>query len=194
MYSSLDTGEPEGVLNNYNLASLANCLTTNTNQTGTLPFMALPVIKCIDSRLPRMYKHNAESFFWVFTYISLANVEYSGGTIYISCSDEVAPWFGDNYISHRQLKGYISLAYNTYEVCNSYKRYRATIRSLLAYWVDLARETEMETKVDDPMCDLECTTNGSRKRFNEKGFGDSEQEFEKVEALLLTALGPPKVA
>ena len=203
MYSSLDTGEPEGVLNDYDLASLADCPTTNTDRTGTLPFMALPIIKSKDGCLPRMYKHDAESFFWVFTYISLANVKYIGRTIHISRSDEVNSWFGDNYINHHQSKGFIGLSYNKKKVHNSYKQYRTTIRSLLAYWVHMAdetepeaeTETETETEVDNPEYDLKHMINGSRKEFYAEGFGDSElKEFEKVEALLLAALGPPKVA
>src|SRR5205085_2329509 len=85
MYSLSPTGKPKGVLNDYDLASLVDSPTTNNDRTGTIPFLALNMLGGrFDDRIPRLYRHDAESFIWVLTYIALVNVEYKGHTVKVS--------------------------------------------------------------------------------------------------------------
>ncbi|KAG1766876.1 hypothetical protein EV702DRAFT_980584 [Suillus placidus] len=67
-------GKRMGVLNDYDLSSLANVQGPQGNQrTGTVPFMARELLT-EDGQLGKvkhLYRHDLESFIWVFAWISL---------------------------------------------------------------------------------------------------------------------------
>jgi serine/threonine protein kinase len=63
-----------GVLNDYDLSSLANLVGPQGNErTGTVPFMALELLSESAQRgeVKHLYRHDLESFIWVFTWICL---------------------------------------------------------------------------------------------------------------------------
>ncbi|KAH7891032.1 hypothetical protein F5I97DRAFT_122476 [Phlebopus sp. FC_14] len=66
-----------GVLNDFDLASLGDGV-TGTERTGTVPFMALDLLteEALRGEVMHLYEHDAESFIWVLTWISL---RYSNG-------------------------------------------------------------------------------------------------------------------
>ncbi|KAH7891062.1 hypothetical protein F5I97DRAFT_1964446 [Phlebopus sp. FC_14] len=70
-------GKIVGVLNDFDLASLGDGV-TGTERTGTVPFMALGLLteKALRGEVMHLYEHDAESFIWVLTWISL---RYSNG-------------------------------------------------------------------------------------------------------------------
>ncbi|KAG2096097.1 uncharacterized protein F5147DRAFT_778460 [Suillus discolor] len=63
-----------GVLNDYDLSSLANALGPQGNErTGTVPFMALDLLtkEGQQGKVKHLYRHDLESFIWVFAWIFL---------------------------------------------------------------------------------------------------------------------------
>jgi hypothetical protein len=67
-------GKLIGVLNDYDLSSLANVLCPQGNErTGTVPFMALELLtaKAQRGEVKHLYRHDLESFMWVFAWIFL---------------------------------------------------------------------------------------------------------------------------
>ncbi|KAG2051452.1 hypothetical protein BDR06DRAFT_589387 [Suillus hirtellus] len=63
-----------GVLNDYDLSSLANALGPQGNErTGTVPFMALDLLtkEGQQGKVKHLYHHDLESFIWVFAWIFL---------------------------------------------------------------------------------------------------------------------------
>ncbi|KAF9235699.1 hypothetical protein BU15DRAFT_77724 [Melanogaster broomeanus] len=69
-----------GVLNDYDLASLASQKSPLGNErTGTIPFMAIDLLDPDgqDGKLKHLYRHDMESFIWVFVWICF---QYKGGS------------------------------------------------------------------------------------------------------------------
>ncbi|KAG2336010.1 hypothetical protein BDR05DRAFT_971286, partial [Suillus weaverae] len=67
-------GKLIGVLNDYDLSSLANTVGPQGNErTGTVPFMALDLLtaKAQRGEVEHLYCHDLESFIWVFAWIFL---------------------------------------------------------------------------------------------------------------------------
>ncbi|KAG2352680.1 hypothetical protein BDR07DRAFT_1615549 [Suillus spraguei] len=67
-------GKRMGVLNDYDLSSLANDQGPRGNErTGTVPFMALDLLSAKAQRgeVKHLYRHDLESFIWVFIWICL---------------------------------------------------------------------------------------------------------------------------
>ena len=203
MYNPSPTGKPEGVLNDYDLASLVDSPTTNTDRTGTIPFLALDMLdRKLDGRIPRLYRHDAESFIWVLTYITLADVEYNGHTIKISRHSSVGPWFGEDREGHFVSKHAFPSLYGTrYLVAEPYERYSTTIRSLIGHWVrlnatllhrrssnKLSESISVTLEPSDPKDVL-----GELIRGMEMEMGADEEEFATVKILLLKAIGDPTV-
>ncbi|KAG1801148.1 hypothetical protein EV424DRAFT_1494676 [Suillus variegatus] len=61
-----------GVLNDYDLSSLANAVGPQGNErTGTVPFMALDLLtkEGQQGKVKHLYRHDLESFMWVFAWI-----------------------------------------------------------------------------------------------------------------------------
>jgi len=70
MYKKDDTGKVIGVLGDFDLSSLLAKPSTNTERTGTVPFMALDLLtkKALAGEVPHDYGHEAEAYFWVGVY------------------------------------------------------------------------------------------------------------------------------
>jgi len=47
----------------------------------------------LDRGIPRLYRHDVESFAWVLTYITITNIEYKGCTIAVSPVEDIEFWF-----------------------------------------------------------------------------------------------------
>jgi len=60
-----------GVLNDFDLAIISETRSSNTERTGTMPFMALDVLEGIANSDPRphLYRYDAESFLWVAVWV-----------------------------------------------------------------------------------------------------------------------------
>jgi hypothetical protein len=61
-----------GVLNDYDLSSTRDT-PTGKERTGTIPFMAMDLLtdEAIEGKVEHLYRHDAESFIWVLTWVSL---------------------------------------------------------------------------------------------------------------------------
>ena len=199
MYNLSPSGEPKGVLNDYDLASWAKFPTTNSDRTGTIPFMALDMLNGgLEKRIPRLYRYDAESFVWVLTYITIVKVEYRSCTIKISRPEEIDPWFMGVCWPHITSK---SSFHNFYDsdhlpVAESYKQYATTIGSLISYWAQLhnprlrSRSSgSTESEIDDPKGASENLIKGVEMALGK----DAPGVFAEVRALLLEAIGAPEV-
>ncbi|KAG9026629.1 hypothetical protein FRB95_008656 [Tulasnella sp. JGI-2019a] len=65
-------GKCRGVLNDFDLATIHNRTdASGTERTGTLPFMAMDLLtkKGLDGKVPHLYRHDLEAFFWVLLWI-----------------------------------------------------------------------------------------------------------------------------
>ncbi|KAG9005172.1 hypothetical protein FRB94_001789 [Tulasnella sp. JGI-2019a] len=66
-------GKVFGVLNDFDLATMAGVKhATNSERTGTLPFMALDLLTIdgCNGGIEHLYRHDLESFWWVFVWIT----------------------------------------------------------------------------------------------------------------------------
>jgi Fungal protein kinase len=65
-----DTGDVIGVLGDFDLSSLQGNYRSNTERTGTVPFMALNLLsdKALAGNVEHDYCHEAEAYFWVGVY------------------------------------------------------------------------------------------------------------------------------
>jgi len=198
MYNPSPTGEPEGVLNDYDLASWTKHPTANNDRTGTIPFMSFNMLdRGLEDRIPRLYRHDAESLIWVLAYITTVNVKYKGHTFKISQPPFVKPWFEGDLRDHILSKYAFPVMYGRLlAVTEPYKRYINTIRSLVDYWVQLDSNSyklksagPTKPEADDPRGALENLVKGVEATLS----ADGQREFAKVRALLLEAVGAPEV-
>jgi len=72
MYYRNSKGEVIGVLNDYDLSSMKD-VPTGRERTETVPFMAIDLLSpvSVNGEVERLYQHDAESFIWVLTWVSL---------------------------------------------------------------------------------------------------------------------------
>ena len=194
MYSVSPAGKAEGVLNDYDLASWDKFPTTNGDRTGTVPFMALELLRGgLEQRIPRLYRHDAESFVWVLAYLIAITIEYKGHSVKISRPPYFNPWFRDDFRFNCMLKRSLDKNYGReFRIPGYHSLYLTTVRKLITHWVELdnafldlkaAGSTELET--DDPKGILE----GLIKWIG----ADSQKGFAKVQTLLLEVIEAPKV-
>ena len=204
-YDLSPAGKPEGVLNDYDLASWDRFPTTNNDLTGTVPFMALEVFSGehiemstgrIEEQIPRLYRHDAESFVWVLTYATVINVEYRNHSVKVSRPTSVQAWFEGDLLNHRNSKQALFYDYGRGSpVTESHKQYLTTIKSLIRYWVhfdgdmfDLKHTGPAQQEIDYPKGVLEGLIKGMEAALG----ADAQKEFAKVKALLLEAISTPK--
>ena len=134
------TGEPVGIVNDFDLAAWVDHSTTNNDRTGTIPFMAIDLLDGgLNDRTPRLYRHDMESFVWVLAYITVANIEYEDLTIKISPLPNVDAWFRDrdraDRDAHISSKRHFYLEYGrSQEVPGRYYRYLNAVRQITRYW------------------------------------------------------------
>ena len=188
MYTVSPTGELKGVLNDYDLAS------RDKHRTGTIPFMALEMIKYAPKgQIPRLYRHDSESFIWVLVYITVLNVEYNRtGLVENSRPRALDPWFmgvGDIHLSSKKA---LFFEYgHRVPVTEPHKRYLAIIRNLVGYWTKFALRSTgpTEPEEDDPKGTLERLIEGVEKELGE----EAKTAFATVKALLSKVIETPKV-
>jgi len=194
MYNVSPAGKAEGVLNDYDLASWDKFPTTNSDRTGTVPFMALDLLDGgLERQIPRLYRHDAESFVWVLAYLIAITIEYKGHSVKISRPSYFDPWFKDDLQQNSTLKLALCISYGRiFRIPGYHAQYSTTVRKLIKHWVELdnalfvmkaAGSTEPET--DDPKGILE----GLIKWVET----DSQKGFAKVQALLLEAVEAPGI-
>ena len=142
------TESPVGVVNDFDLATWVDHSTTNNDRTGTIPFMAIDLLDGgLDRRIPRLYRHDAESFVWVLAYITVAKVEYKHGTIQISPLLGVNAWFKDNDHSdrdnHVSSKRLFHSAYGARQpVSGRYHDYVNVVKQMTRYWADFHESSQ----------------------------------------------------
>ncbi|KAG2346907.1 hypothetical protein BDR05DRAFT_997282 [Suillus weaverae] len=93
-----------GVLNDYDLSSLADDLGPRGNErTGTVPFMALDLLTEAGQRgeLKHLYRYDLESFMWVFIWICL---RYRQGVLLPKGSRPLDEWATSNAVACRGKK------------------------------------------------------------------------------------------
>ena len=198
MYSVSPTGKVEGVLNDYDLASWEKFPTTNSDRTGTVPFMALELLRGgLDRQIPRLYRHDAESFVWVLTYLAAITIEYKDLSVKIFRPPNFDPWFKDDFQSHHLSKRALDSGYDRlHKIPGHHKQYATTIRRLIAYWVDFdsglmdsENAGSVEPEIDNPEGALERFINRVEMALG----ADAQKGFTKVGVLLLEAIRIPRV-
>jgi hypothetical protein len=193
MYGISATGKPEGVLNDYDLASWDKFPTTNNDRTGTVPFMALDMLNNgLEKRIPRLYRHDAESFIWVLTYITLVSVQYKGRFIKISRPQSLNSWFAQDHEVHLSSKQGLPGYYGRrFPVTESHEWHLTTTGRLIEYWVrfDIASyDNPDEQEIDDPKGALESFIRGVEAAFG----GNVADEFKKLKVKLRKVAGTPE--
>jgi len=85
MYNFPPIGTLSGVVNDDDLASWVKFPNTNSDRTGTIPFMALNMLSSgFEDQIPRLHRHDAESFTWALAYVTLVSVQYESRSVKIS--------------------------------------------------------------------------------------------------------------
>jgi hypothetical protein len=128
-----------GVLNDFDLAGFADRIGTSwQDNTGTLPFMALDLLsgKGLHGGIPRLYRHEAESFAWSLIYLHLATVEDKNRKNHTWTTNALLRWFGSREISHDARKALAWRAHNNRKVSLAYPNTRKLARYLHRYWVN----------------------------------------------------------
>lgn len=191
------TGEPVGVLNDYDLASWREQPTENGDRTGTIPFMAIPLLAGLDERSPRLYGYDAESFIWSLAYFSIAQrSEDEGDKIKLTRPPCLQPWF------ERHTQGHISLKLafpcqidGDVQITDSYERYTFAIRYLTKFWT--RRYSKMtsskgaqtpESQYGDPCNTLQDLLDYMEKKARK---GPNDNVFAEVETRLKQAMERP---
>ena len=84
-----------GVLNDFDLARLRvpNRVPSAADNTGTLPFLVLDLLneQACEGLVPRLYRHDAESFTWCLIYICICMGEIGDGQI-STCRRRLSSW------------------------------------------------------------------------------------------------------
>ena len=137
---SAETGNPVGIVNDFDLATWVDHPTTNNDRTGTIPFMAIDLLDGgLDDRTPRLYRHDLESFIWVLAYITVARIEYKDRTIKISPPQNVDAWFKDDNQADRRThvlsKRLLHSDYGSRQpVSGRYYHYTSIVQQMARYW------------------------------------------------------------
>jgi len=71
MYKRRGDGTIAGALIDFDLAILGGSQSTNTERTGTMPFMALDILSriAVDTHWIHLYRYDVESFLWVAIWV-----------------------------------------------------------------------------------------------------------------------------
>jgi len=199
-YITPQTNAPQGVLNDYDLASWVGNKTVNNDRTGTIPFMALDLLNGgLEACVPRLYRHDAESFTWVLAYLSVATIEYTrkGGSVKFSWPPEMDAWFDENRVAHRASKQSLGLQYgDEVPVPERYARYTATTRQLIAYWVNRYASSSTSAKRGAAIPGDEDAAAALKALITKMEIlleGDMPDVFVELRTLLLRAIDMPTV-
>ena len=210
-----ETGNPVGIVNDFDLATWVDHPTTNNDRTGTIPFMAIDLLDGgLDKRIPRLYRHDLESFIWVLAYVTVSYKQYTDHTIKISSLGGVRAWFKDRDEADR--KAHISSKRLLYPehgkrqpIFRSYRNYAGTVKQMIRYWVDfhdmddtpqfdlpvlmevlVQNPTTSKPEIDDPRGTVRTFIATVEELLGEHVPGD---EFAEVKTLLLKAIETPIV-
>ena len=140
MYAISKDGDPLGIVNDFDLATWVGHSTTNSDRTGTIPFMAIDLLDGgLDNCAPRLYRHDLESFCWVLAYITVAEMKYESRTIKVSPPKGFAPWFQDSTQDERDAhvmsKQALHLRYGLVaRVSARHYRHSETVQRIIRYW------------------------------------------------------------
>ena len=154
---SAETGNPVGIVNDFDLATWVDHPTTNNDRTGTIPFMAIDLLDGgLDDRTPRLYRHDLESFVWVLAYITVASIAYKDRTIKISPPHNVDTWFKDHDQADRRThilsKRLFHSEYgSTQRVSGRYYHYTSIIQQMTRYWSDFHRSLRARSYRAQPL-------------------------------------------
>ena len=150
-----DPDTKRGVLNDFDLARLVegNEGAGGKENTGTMPFMALDLLndQAFKGMVPRLYRHDAESFAWCLVYICIC-MKKEGDKISVIGPHPLAPWFmGPDSCFHFKLKGTARLLVEV-PLHDRYKDFAAALRR---HWVErhdrqLAAEDSAMYKLPEP--------------------------------------------
>jgi len=217
MYDTSATNGPVGIVNDFDLASWVDHSTTNNDRTGTIPFMAIDMLDGgLDDRIPRLYRHDMESFIWVLAYITVANIEYKDRTIEISPRRRVETWFKDNTQADRDAhisskESFHSVYGNRQPVSGRYRDYISVVKQMIRYWANfhesqqvmkytqnpdlpipmlIQRPVTGEPEVEDPRGLMRLFITTVEELLGERVSGDGLVE---VKTLLLEAIETPIV-
>lgn len=137
---STETGDPVGVLNDFDLAFWVGHSAKNGGRTGTVPYMPIDFLEAPPNHyIPRLYRHDLESFGWVLAYITIAKIYYEDCTIKISspeCSDAWFHFTADRLEHARAKYGFHSFYSRGRDVSPRYLRYLDTVQHITRYWSD----------------------------------------------------------
>jgi len=140
-----ETGKPTGIVNDFDLATWVDHPTTNNDRTGTIPFMAIDLLNGgLDNRVPRLYRHDLESFIWVLAYVTVAYKEYTDHNIKLSSLRGDCAWFKDrdeaDRKAHISSKRFFHLEHGDEQpVFRSYRDYAGVVKQMIRYWADFHR-------------------------------------------------------
>jgi hypothetical protein len=152
MYDIDEAGEPVGVVNDFDLATWVDHSTANNDRTGTIPFMAIDLLDGgLKDRIPRLYRHDMESFSWILAYITVANIEYKDCSINISSFSDTdcEAWFRDGDTGDRRRHvDSKKLFHDKYgwsqAVSLRYDRYFNVIQCIARHWSDFHRSPKIK--------------------------------------------------
>jgi hypothetical protein len=109
----------------------------------------------LDRRIPRLYRHDLESFVWVLAYITVAKIEYSVDiknkkcTIKTSSEEGVGAWFRDGFAERRAHVCSKWLFHSQYctmpAIFSGYYSYRSVIRRATRHWSDFNQALDKRT-------------------------------------------------
>lgn len=212
------TGEPVGIVNDFDLASWVDHPTSNKDRTGTIPFMAIDLLDGgLDCCIPRLYRHDIESFCWVLAYVTVADIEYKNHTIKIFPLSGVDTWFRDgdkrDRDAHISSKRHFHSEYGQdQEVSGRYDHYFNTVQQITRYWSDFHKSLRSknrrtrpprpnprpvrgelvlsEPEADDPAGSLNLLITTVEKLSGENS---AREGFAAVKAHLLEAIATPTV-
>jgi len=214
MYDTPGADQPMVIVNDFDLATWVDHKTTKNDRTGTIPFMAIDLLDGgLNDRIPRLYRHDIESFVWVLTYITVANIQCKNRAIKISPLQKVGTWFKDHDYADREAhvtsKRFLYFDYASYRqpVTGGYFRYHGVVKWMIWYWCDFHQSLRNSKRnqplyldvsnhggeepapggpeVDDPRGSLELFVTKVEKSLGEGGIGE---EFAEVKTLLLEAI------
>ena len=215
-YDTSGTDDHVGIVNDFDLASRADHPTTNDDRTGTIPFMAIDLLDGgFEDQIPRLYRHDMESFVWVLAYITVADIEYEDHTIKISPQLRVKTWFKDDSEyrdAHILSKRRFHEEYGRRQpVFYGYYHYHNVVRQMIRHWANF-HQSLWDTKytirpayhiselVEEPVPNKTETDDptGSLKKFiatveaSLSGGGtDGGEGFAEVKTLLFEAIETP---
>ena len=134
-----DDERKAGVPNNFDLARFADQTgASRQDNTGTLPFMAPDLLskKGLRREIPRLYRHEAESFAWVLTYLYLATVEGEDGKNHFRTTDTLLIWFGGRVEFGDVKRGLGFEGSGDCDISLTYPNTKRLARNLHKYWLD----------------------------------------------------------